>query len=160
MDIDGVANHLEGGDRTSLLIFGMRLADIWQIKRGINLLGGHRELGRVHDDITVAMPLNEGGTLYLVAFPLNDMIILSLRTLALQAFLEGMKLDNGMLFGCLVVRIIRIVGGIMNIPGANVCHLWQSVASLNAFTFGKETSYLKGCPLPHSIVEKVGRCVN
>ncbi len=99
MDIDGVANHLEGGDRTSLLIFGMRLADVWQIKRGINLLGGHRELRRVHDDITVAMPLNEGGTLYLVAFPLDDMIILSLRTLALQAFLEGMKLDNGMLFG-------------------------------------------------------------
>ena len=72
-------------------VFGVRQTHIGQVEAGVDFLGGHRRLGRIHHHIAVAVPLYQRRAFYLVALQLNDVVVFSLRPLALLALLEGMK---------------------------------------------------------------------
>ncbi len=86
--VDGVLYHLEGRNGATLLIFRMRQSHIRQVEACVDLLGRHRRLGRIDNDVAVTVPLHQRGALYLVAFLLNDMIVLSLFSLVLLALLK------------------------------------------------------------------------
>ena len=144
VDVDGVLDHLEGGYGASFLVFGMRESQVGQVEGGVDLVGGHRGFGWIDDHVEVAVPLQEGGALDLVAFLFDDMVVLGLAAFAFKTLLERVKLDG---LGS------RAEGG--NIAGS-IGHLRKEVAGFNAFPLIEKAGYFQRGPLPHAIVEQVG----
>ena len=72
----------------------MRQAQVWQVKRSIDFLSAHRRLGRIDDDVAVAVALHQCGRLYLVAFELDDMVVFGFGALGLEAVFEGVEFDG------------------------------------------------------------------
>ena len=67
---------------------------IGQVKGGVDLVGSHRRLRRIHYHILVAMPLDERGSFYLVAFEVDDMVVLGFGALGFETLLEGVEFDG------------------------------------------------------------------
>ena len=85
------AYHLEGRYRPAFLVFGVRQPHVRQVEAGVDLLRRHRRLRRVHHHQAVAVPLHQRRALYLVALPLDDLVVLRLRPLAPLALLKGVQ---------------------------------------------------------------------
>ena len=140
MDVDRVLYHLVGWNGTALFVFGMGQAEIGQIERGIDFVCSHRGLGRIDHHIAVAVPLDEGGALYLVAFLLDDMIVFGLTTLALLAFLEGVEGDSRTGRTSQTGRTCR--------TGQAIGYLGEGVAGLDAFALVEQLANEGWCARP------------
>ena len=80
--VDAPAYHIESGNGPTLLVLGMRQAQVWQIEAGVDLIGGHGRLGRIDDNIAVAVLLDKRGGFDFIAFEFDDMIVLGFGALA------------------------------------------------------------------------------
>ena len=58
MDVDTKLNHVEGGDALTL-VFGVWQSRVRQVERCIELLRGHRRIGRIYNDVASPKTLNQ-----------------------------------------------------------------------------------------------------
>ena len=140
VDVDGVLYHLVCRDGAALLVLGMWQAGIRQVEGGINLLGGHRRLGRIDEDEAVAVALHEGGADYFVALLLDDVVVLCLGVLTFEAFLERVELNNS---------TSRTSNTRNTSVTSDIGYLWQGIAGFDAFALVEELGYLESGAFAH-----------
>ena len=102
-----MANHLISGDSLAL-VTRMRQASVREIKRGINLLGGHGRMHGIDAHGHIAVTLPDSGTVHTVALLLNVLEILSLTTLGPQAVLKTMQHNLSVAIGSLRYVVKRL----------------------------------------------------
>ena len=155
VNIYGVLNHLIRRYGSALFVLGMRQTGVGQVETGINLLGAHGWLRRIDHNPAVGMALHQGGALYLIAFPLDDLVVLRLGTLAAATLLEGVELDNRRILSYRSTLIPNKLNTLVGLIG----HLWKAIECFDGFPLGQQGGHLEGGALAHAIVEEVGRGV-
>ena len=77
MDVDGVLDHLIGGNAL-VLVLGMGQTRIWQVERSIQFLCVHRRVGWIDNDIAATHLLNQSMRMHHIGLFLNMAEVLCL----------------------------------------------------------------------------------
>ena len=126
MDVDRELDHLVGRYHLALVL-GMRQPGVREVKRGIELFGGHGRIGRVDHGIACAHRLQQPPGVHLVGFFLDVPEVFGLCALAFQTCLMAVEHDvvvgdaaGNLGFGTEVHRLWDVSGLCHAVAGAEL----------------------------------------
>ena len=144
MDVDGVLDHVVGGDALAL-VFRMGLARVRQVERGVDLLRGHRRVGRVNDDISAVDTLQQPLGVHHVGLLLDMAEVLGLGPFVAQTLLVAVEHD------IVFADATRNGVSLSEVDGLrNVAYL------ADGCSFGQSASEFDVWFLAHAVDEQVG----
>ena len=140
MDVDAELNHVVGGNALTLVL-GVRLTGVGQVERGIELLGSHRRVGGIDDNVAVGNTLKDALGVHHVRLLLDVTEVLSLCPLVAQTLFVAVQHD--------------VVGGGNNVVG-QVDALRHVAYVADGLALAEPARQFDGGLFAHTVGEHIG----